>query len=173
MKTIWPRIALLALCCGALAFELWHFWTARSSSRQPSAAVAQKHKPDFVLLPESEVTAYAKLFDDPKLHLESWEPTLGDINDLNSNLSKISALSDDQPDPNRRIDAPDQYFRQYLAVVSKGKKTIFVNALCSVAQPPNLRKQLILGADGGKCFWHAEYDPATRTFSNLMVNGSL
>jgi hypothetical protein len=25
--------------------------------------------------------------------------------------------------------------------------------------------------DGGKCFWHATYDPATRSFNDLSVNG--
>jgi hypothetical protein len=143
------------------------------SAGQQSTAAAQKSKPDFVLLSESELTAYARLFGDPKPHLESWEPTLGEIDDLNSNLSQISTLSNKESDPNRRIDAPDQYFRQYVAAVVNGKKTIFVNALCLVAHPPNVRKQLIFGADGGKCFWHAIYDPATHAFSNLIVNGSL
>ena len=173
MKISWPKIALLVLCCSALAFELWHFRAARTGAGQASGAAPQNHKPDFVLLPESEVTAYARLFGDPRPRLESWEPTLGDINDLNSNLSQISVLSNVESDPNRRIDAPDQYFRQYLAMVVNGKKVIFVNALCSIAQPSNLRKQLILGADGGKCFWHATYDPGAQTFSNLAVNGSL
>jgi hypothetical protein len=173
LKKIWPKIVLLLLCCAALAVELRHSRKTSIPAPPLPTAVTQKKKPDFVLLPESEVTAYARLFGDPKLHLESWEPALGDIDDLNSNLSQISALSNKESDPNRRIDAPDQYFRQYLAAVENGKKIIFVNALCSVAQPPNLRKQLILGADGGKCFWHATYDPATQTFSDLIVNGSL
>lgn len=166
------KIALALLLCLLLGFEIWRLRVGSGSSQQ-SAPVSQRHKPDFVLLPEAEVATYAGLLADPKQHLESWEPTVGDIEDLNSNLSQISALSSKDLDANRRIDAPDQYFRQYLAVVVNGKKTIFVNSLCSDVQPPNRRKKLILGADGGKCFWHASYDPATQSFSNLVVNGSL
>lgn len=167
------KIVLLILCCLALGFEIWRLGVGKDAGRQTASHASQRHQPDFVLLPESEVAAYVKFLANPKPHFESWEPTVGDIDDLNSSLPQISALSDKEPDANRHIDHPDQYFRQYLAVVANGKKTIFVNAMCSVAQPVNLRKQLILGADGGKCFWHADYDPATRTFSNLMVNGNL
>ena len=166
------KIVLLVLCCLALGFEIWRSQVGVGPDRQFTSPI-QRHKPDFVLLPENQVTVYAALFGDPKSRVESWEPTLGDIDDLNSDLSQVSAISSKEPDPNRHIDAPDTYFRQYLAAVVNGKRTIFVNALCSGAQPPNLRKQLIFGADGGKCFWHADYDPATRTFSNLKVNGSL
>lgn len=164
------KIVLLVLCCLALGFEIWRLRVGSSAGRQSTSPV-QRHKPEFVLLPESEVTAYAGLFGDPKPKVESWEPTVGDIDDLNSNLAQISALSDKEQDATRHIDAPDQYFRQYLAVVTNGKKTIFVNAMCSVDAGQNWRKHLAFAADGGKCFWHAVYDPATQTFSNLIVNG--
>jgi hypothetical protein len=80
-------------------------------------------------------------------------------------------LSNKDPDINRHIDQPDQYFRQYLAVVVNGKKTIFVNALCSIEAGEDWRKRLIVVSDGGKCYWNAVYDPITQTFSNLVING--
>lgn len=165
------RIALLVFCCAVIAFELWHFRSG-SSLGQPTPPAAQKHKPDFVLLPESQVAAYAQFFADPKSHIESWEPTVADINDLNSSLSQISALSDKVTPANLHIDDPDQYFRQYLAVAINGKKTIFVNAMCSVEQAASWRKQLVVANGGGKCRWHAIYDPGTEKFSNLIINGS-
>ena len=29
----------------------------------------------------------------------------------------------------------------------------------------------MIGNDGGKCFWHATYNPSTHAFSDLIVNG--
>ena len=166
------KIGLLALCCLALGFEIWRLRVGSGAGRQSASSTAQRHKADFVLLPESEVTAYAGLFGDSKKRLESWGPTVADIDDLNSNLSQISALSDKEPDTNRHIDHPDQYYRQYLAVVADGKKTIFVNAMCSIAQQENWRKRLHVANDGGTCFWHATFDPSTQQFSNLAINGA-
>jgi hypothetical protein len=170
VKKIWPKIALLVLCCAALAFELWHF---RSSPKSASTPNMQRNKPDFVLLPVREVATFAGSMRRPKPRIESWEPTLGDINDLESNLQQISTLSEEFHDPNRRIDDARQYYRQYLAVEMNGKNVIFVNALCRIdpGDSNDWRKHLIDTVDGGKCYWRAFYDPSTHAFANLIVNG--
>jgi len=111
------------------------------------------------------------VFAGTKPHMENWEPTVADINDLEANLSQIAALSSKEPDVNQHIDDPGQYFRQYLAVAVNGRKIIFVNALCSVEPGDSWRKHLIVVMDGGKCYWNAVYDPATQKFSDLVVNG--
>ena len=170
MKSLWPKIALLVLCCAATAFELWHFRSASTPTRQSSRSVAKKNGPDFALLPASEIEPWSKYFA-PGSHAETWEPTLGDMNDVEANLAQITALSKADADPSRHIDSPGEYYRQYLAVLIDGKKNIYVNALCSVDQESNWRKRLIVVADGGKCFWHAMYDLSTQKFSNLTING--
>ena len=173
MKTNWPKIALLVLCFGALAFELWHFSSSPRQTRQNSGPAVPRSKPDFVLLPVSETATFAGLFGSPKPRVESWEPTLGDINDLERNLPQISTLSREFHDPNRRIDDAREYFRQYLAVTVDGKDLVFVNALCRTDAEvfKEWRKHLMIGNDGGKCFWHATYNPSTHAFSDLIVNG--
>ena len=92
------------------------------------------------------------------------------MNDAENALNQITALSKSDPDPNRHIDKPKEYYRQYLAILINGKKVLFLNALCSTDE--NARKRLVFMHDGGKCFWHAMYDPATRTYSDLTVNGT-
>jgi len=164
------KLVLVALCCVALAFEVWHLQTSHSGQPQSPQAVPN-HGPRFVLLPATEIATYAAVSGGARAHVENWEPTLGDINDLEANLSQITALSNKEPDANRHIDDPSQYFRQYLAVAVNGKKTIFVNALCSVEPGDSWRKHLIVVMDGGKCYWNAVYDPATQKFSDLVVNG--
>jgi hypothetical protein len=164
------KIVLLVLCCLALGFEIWRLRVGSGTGQRSTSAAGPRHKPDFVLLPESEVAAHTVLFGNSKPQVESWEPTVADIDDLNSNLLQISALSDKDPDASRHIDHPDQFYRQYLAVVVNGKKTIVVNAMCSVEQGSNWRKQLTLVNDGGKCYWHAVFNPSTQTFSDLNFN---
>lgn len=171
MKTIGIKLAFLVLLCGVVAFEVWHFRGAQTPAQQSQGATAPKNKPDFVLLPASELATFASLTETSKSRIESWEPTVGDMNDIEANLAQIAGLSNSDPDVNRHIDRPDEYYRQYLAVVINGKKKLFVNALCSVDQDPIWRKRLDLVADGGKCFWHAMYDPSTQKFSDLTVNG--
>jgi hypothetical protein len=170
MKTIWLKIALLILCCAALGFELWHFRSGSTPTRQSSGAVAMKNGPDFTLLPASEIELWSKYFASGS-HAESWEPTLGDINDVEADLAQITALSNSDPDVNRHIENPQEYYRQYLALQIDGRRKFLLNATCSIDHDPNWRKHLVVVMDGGKCFWHAMYDASTRTFSELSVNG--
>jgi hypothetical protein len=173
MKNNRVKIALLALFCAVIAFELWRLRTAPTSVPQLPSRVAQKSKPGFVLLPASEVTSFARFFAGPKAKIEGWEPTLGDMNDVEANLGQITALSSKYPDTSRHIDDPTQYFRQYGAVIIDGRRVLLVNAICSLRQDKSdtWRRQLILASDGGKCYWRALYDVATQKFTSLAVNG--
>ena len=151
------------MLCAAVGWEWWHFRSASNSARQ-AASFAHKNAPDFALLPASQIQPWIEYFS-PGSHVESWEPTVGDIEGAESNLSQISAQRND-------IDDARKYFRQYLAVVVNGRRTIFLNAFCTNQGHENdWRKRLVFVYDGGKCFWHATYDPATQKFSELAVNG--
>lgn len=169
MKISGIKVAFLVMLCAVVAFELWHFRSAPTPTRQSESA-ARKNQPDFALLPASEIEPWTKYFA-PGSHGESWEPTVGDMNDVETNLMQISTLSDRDSDAGRHIDNPRAYYRQYLAVVIDGKKRVYVNALCSVDQDPNWRKHLTVVMDGGECYWHAMFDPSTQKFSDLTVNG--
>lgn len=170
MKIGWYRIALLMLFCGAIAFELWHFRSGSTPTQQSAVPALGKDRPGFALLPADQIGLWGEYFA-PESHAESWEPTLGDMNDVEADLSQIAALSKVDPDPNRRIEHPREYYRQYVAVSINGKRKLFLNAICSVDQDANWRKRLAVVRDGGKCFWHAMYDQSTRSFSDLSVNG--
>jgi hypothetical protein len=169
MKISWPKIALLALCCAALGFEVWQFRTGSAPTGQSSGPAATKTMPDFTLLPAGEIEVWSNYFA-PASQAESWEPTLGDMNDVEADLPQITALSKADPDRNRRIENPQKYYRQYLALQINGKRKILLNAICSVDHDANWRKHLVVVIDGGTCFWHAMYDLSTRSFSDLSVN---
>ena len=166
------KIALLVLCCLVLGFEIWRLRVAPRPAEEHTGAATQRHKPEFALLPEAEIGTYAQWFAIPQSQLQNWEPTVADMNDAEGNLSQIAILPAEDGNPQSRIDDPHQYFRQYLAVVANGKKTLFLNAFCTDEGHSNdWRKHLIFVYDGGKCFWHAVYDQATQKFSELQVNG--
>jgi len=174
MKNVWPKIALLLLCCAALAFELWHL---RSSPRSaPQLTKQRAHKPDFALLPASEIVTFNDTYGKflfPGVHARSWEPTLGDMEDVESELPQITKLTHRNLAPSSHLD-PTQYIRQYLAIEVRGKNLLFVNGLCSgkFGVSDGWRKRLIVVNDGGACHWQAVYDRSTHTFDNFNVNGT-
>jgi len=176
MKNIWLKIALLVLLCGALGFELWHLRS--SSGSAPHNPTPSAHKPDFALLPATEIAAfnntYGKLLS-LGVHVQSWEPTLGDMQEAEDELPQISKLTNKNLDSNAHIEA-SQYMRQYLAIAVDGENLLFVNGLCPNPYGANndWRKRLTFVNDGGPCHWQAIYNPSTHTFadSELTVGRS-
>jgi hypothetical protein len=117
-----------------------------------------------VLLPASEAAQVGSK--------SSWQPTTADIESLEANLSHISDLQARGWKPAQHIDHPEKYFRQYVAVVANdGKRKIFINAFCNAPPSPDWHTHLLLTADGGSCYWHATYDPVTKKYSGLEING--
>jgi hypothetical protein len=118
-----------------------------------------------VLLPPSAATLIASD--------GTWQPTKADVDGLEASLWQVSNLRQQNgPASGRsRIDHPEQYFRQYVAVIRKGKKLIYVNAFCHQDYASYWREQLVAVLDGGACFWQALYDPSIGRFSALTVNG--
>jgi hypothetical protein len=135
-----------------------------SISRRPAHSYDEK---PYVLLPASaarELTWHG-----------TWRPTAADIDGLESSLPMVPFLKvGNWPESfNMRIDHPEQYFRQYVAVVRKGKKLIYVNAFCDAfhEEIPTWRQHLVVILDGGKCCWQALYDPTGHIFLALSING--
>jgi hypothetical protein len=117
----------------------------------------------WVLLPASEAIQIGSK--------DSWQPTKADIEGLEANLPYMSELPARDWNPARVVLHPERYFRQYVAIIDAGKRKIFVNAMCNVPSVPDWHVRFISTADGGSCFWHVTYDPATRKFSVLEING--
>lgn len=65
--------------------------------------------------------------------------------------------------------------RQYIGVVSAGKRLIYINAF-SITEPEaffhiDWRKTAFAVCDGGDQFWGVAFDPANAKFSYLGFNG--
>ena len=127
----------------------------------------------FVLLPASEAINLARMY--PKKGPEridgGWQPTQSQIETLEANLPHVSDLRSFGAPKGETIDHPEQYYRQYLAVIRAGQNLIYVNALCHVQYISDWRDHIAIVMDGGHCFWQAWYDPATEKFLTLYING--
>jgi hypothetical protein len=168
------RVAILVvLCVVAIFIMVRHRHPAPTSTLAQHGNSGTKVGIEYVLLPASEAAPYAKLFSaDHEADFQSWEPTVADIEGLEANLPQISSLADSEPNPRRHIDDPHHYLRQYVAFTQGGKQKIYINAFCSTQRADSIdwHKHLVLAIDGGTCFWHALYDPATQKFSSLAIN---
>lgn len=72
------------------------------------------------------------------------------------------------------IQNPESYSLQFLGIEHNGRKLIYVNALCERLPEEEVewKKHLAIVMDGGTCFWHASYDPASASFIDLEINGT-
>jgi hypothetical protein len=103
-----------------------------------------------------------------------WEPTKGDIQSLESHLSRISKLRSKEGVVGTRIANPSSYYRQYVGIMVGARKLIYVNAFDAFHEnePPSFwREQLVYICDGGSSAWGVLYDPETHKFSELRTNG--
>jgi hypothetical protein len=130
----------------------------------------------FVLLTASEAKAVAALYpkSGPKKVTGAWNPTEAEIHDLEANLHQVSDLSRKSDRNFTKIEHPETYFRQYVGILQAGQKRIYINAFCGFNgnQPPPLWSvHLITVSDGGSCAWQSLYDPSSKTYLELSVNG--
>ena len=133
-------------------------WFCTSTGAQPASEQARKR---YIVLPGS---AAAKMVKGG-----SWQPTEADIDSLEASLPMVRSLKAENSGRGVRIDHPEQYFRQYVGVVQKRKRLIYINAFCH--EVPYWRQSLVIVLDGGACYWQAFYDPITHAFLSLMING--
>jgi hypothetical protein len=61
------------------------------------------------------------------------------------------------------------YRRQYSGLTIDGRRVLVVNAFC--AWTGDWRRHPVMVLDGGSCFFQAWFDPKTRKFTLLSVNG--
>lgn len=105
---------------------------------------------------------------------ESWKPSKEDISTLEDNLSDISVLVADSCCMGGGIKDPESYIRQYAGIIINGERYIYINAFAPEVldgkKPESVKKPVVI-CDGGKGFWGALFNPKTKKFSSLAING--
>lgn len=136
-----------------------------------AATLAGQQEKLYVVLPSSAGNIDSRWLFGNSVRLGSWMPSEADIDGLEANLSQISALNETRWKSAPHIEHPETYHRQYIGVTdSHQMRFVYVNAFCE-SPPSDWKTKLYVVIDGGPCFWQAFYDPSTKKFSNLMING--
>ena len=103
---------------------------------------------------------------------DTWDPAVSDIARLEEHLKELEKLTTSSCClPGARIGDVHSYRRQYVGLVLKGRKIIYINAFRRSATESEWRRKPVLYCDGGESFWGATFDPASGTFSDLAFNG--
>lgn len=64
------------------------------------------------------------------------------------------------------------YKRQYVPIInSKGQKEIWINFFCGDNFNDRWRTGIVWVLDGGNCYFNLKINLATKTYSELMING--
>jgi hypothetical protein len=99
----------------------------------------------------------------------AWEPAPILVRDLEAELKPVIDKAAEVE--GRKLRNWEDYVFQYQAQETKGRRYIFVNALCHVYPTRDLSKELVLVRDGGSCYFHAKYDPERRQYYDVVING--
>jgi hypothetical protein len=98
-----------------------------------------------------------------------WDPSPRMLADLKAQIeSYVKRHAEAQK---RELKKWQDYTFQYQGQEEKGRKFIFINALCPSTDQPRLDKQIIVILDGGSCFFNLKYDPGQKVFFDLFING--
>ena len=100
-----------------------------------------------------------------------WSPAVADVATLERRLPQLLRTS------GHKIDLSKSH-RQYIGIVSRGKKLIYLNAFSdTIFTAPEYRtswkRRAIVVCDGGDVFWGVEFDPAANRFAHLEFNGGI
>jgi hypothetical protein len=126
---------------------------------------------NFVVLPKEHArTILGQCSRSAPSYEGEWTPTKEQIDKLEANLDKLNKLVSNECCGNGKIEGKaSDYTRQYVGIISNGKKLIYINALGADLKV-SINSPAIV-CDGGKSFWGAVYDPETGVFSQLAFNG--
>lgn len=124
------------------------------------------------LLPATEAKAVTQQCSrsSPNEFTETWEPTKTDIRLMESRFSAIKKLKAKCCMEGEQIENLDRPYMQYVGIVIKGKKLIYINAFYDSDPGESWKERAYVICDGGTA-WGVLYDPKTGKFFDLSVNG--
>lgn len=124
------------------------------------------------ILPLSEAQSISRLCSrEPLPAVETgWLPAESDLMAMEKRFPEIPKLQNKSENSGIAIRAPHSYYRQYIGVMIKGKKYIYINAICDKNPPLDWQEKLVNVCDGG-CNWGVLYDVQTGIFSGFGMNG--
>jgi hypothetical protein len=98
----------------------------------------------------------------------AWTPPDDAVEDASGRLRQFVAQQ--AAARHRQLPKWSSYTFQYQGQQADGKQFILINAFC-VKPEPNVRTQMYFVDDGGPCFFNVKYNPVTKQFFELQING--
>lgn len=140
-------------------------------------------KPSFSIVVDTSIGK--KLLDQcsratPKNIESFWNPTAADISGMENNFLKIYSLKATECCwMGATVDSLHNFSFQYLGVIVKGQKFIYINAFPSGSESwykehdKDLSKNALIVCDGGTSYWGVLYDIKKNIFILLSFNGEV
>ena len=135
-----------------------------------TCAFAQRER--STLLPASEVKSVVKQCSrpSPTEFTDTWQPSKEELKEMESRFAEIRKLKVlECCILGEKIKNPEGDYMQYAGIVLGGRKLIYINAIPGDPGDSWKEKAVVI-CDGGTA-WGVLYDPKTKTFSSLAVNG--
>lgn len=100
-----------------------------------------------------------------------WTPSETDVTEAESKLVVFLQQAElGSREKERILKDIKGYRRQYVGILTGGKKELFVNFFCESFQQ-EWTKHLVIVRDGGSCFFRVNFSMEKKTFHGLLVNG--
>lgn len=139
--------------------------------------------PRSVLLPVTQAKTLTNQCSRPapSNFSDTWEPDQAQIKEMESKQNEISKLEVRSCCiVGARVPDPEEWYRQYVGLIWHGRKIIYINGV-SRGKPlyksikdgmvvADWTTEAVMVCDGGTA-WGVIYDIATKTFSELAING--
>lgn len=159
-------LAVTALLMAASLSACTLVITPEPASSQPAPAL----NPNGVIFTVEQTEAsLIAIWPEPE---GAWQPTAADIAKLEEDLPEFLKSAEDRhlrPDPPIWEREPE-YMRQYLGIIEDGEQIIYANFFCTI-HDIDWRNELVFVSDGGDCFFSVKYNPTSKEFFDLSVNG--
>jgi len=98
-----------------------------------------------------------------------WDPSPKMLADLEAQIE--SYVRSQAKAQGRELKKWQDYTFQYQGQEEKGRKFIFINAVCDQRDRQGLDKKIVIIFDGGSCYFNVKYDPLHKVFFDLLING--
>jgi hypothetical protein len=135
------------------------------------SALAQREK--STLLPASEAKSVTNQCSrpSPDKFSDTWQPSQAEIKEMESRFSQIKKLRVKKCCiQGAQVEDPEEYYMQYVGIIVGGEKLIYINAFAD-SNPGEMWKQnAVIICDGGNA-WGVLYNPTTKKFYELAING--
>lgn len=134
---------------------------------------AKSQRPKSTVLPSSETKKVTNQCSrpSPEKYSDTWQPSASVIKEMESLFDQIKKLKVEECClRGAQIEDPESFYMQYVGIVVNNKRLIYINALPALTPDEGWKENAVIICDGGTA-WGVVYDPESKKFFDLAING--